>query len=144
MHVRDDYDRDRDYDRRDRDRDRDFDRYTQPEPTVSKDRALEEDNVGHQMLKGMGWKEGSGLGSKGSGEFGSSIQRPKKTAVGLAARPDQLPSPSSPGIAAPIDDGGQGARDKGGVGSRGGSSADMVEQYRQMRSKGYHDKIVQG
>ena len=141
--------RDRSYSRRDdhsRDHSRERehrrdDRYTQPEPTVSKDRALEEDNVGHQMLKGMGWKEGSGLGSKGSGEFTCCIVVAPTCTI-TASKISQH-TYRTPGIAAPIDDGGQGARDKGGVGSRVGSSSDMVEQYRQMRSKGYHDKIVQ-
>ena len=52
-------------------------------------RSIDEDNVGYGMLKGMGWASGQGLGADQSG------------------------------IAQPINDGGQTALDKGGVGSRG-------------------------
>lgn len=67
-------------------------------------RSIDEDNLGYGMLKGMGWALGQGLGADQSG------------------------------IAQPINDGGQTAFDKGGVGSRGSVSAVMRTRLKEVKS----------
>ncbi|CAM9641908.1 unnamed protein product, partial [Phaeothamnion confervicola] len=110
-------DRDRDSRRRrshSRSRDREIARGGGAAPVSATEQAIAEDNIGHNLLKRLGWSEGAGLGAAGGG------------------------------IAEPIKGGGQvskaglGQPAGGGGGGTAAAAGDEFEAYRKGKSQTYH------
>lgn len=80
--------------------------------TANVETEISQDNVGHKLLKGLGWKEGAGLGAGSGG-----IVEPVK-ARGAGGRRAEL------GTAAALEN--------------GGTSTSSTDAYRQQLSQSYH------
>lgn len=88
-------------------------RYPPPPPPTPLAHAapLAEDNLGHMMLRGMGWQEGSGLGADGAGRVDIIKEVGNKGKMGVGAGADPV------------------------------TIAGDFSSYRQMQSESYHTKI---